>query len=171
MMKRQTRMRIALAGSAVVLAAGLSGCSVISNILGGSQDAPRDDQSGAVTQSSNIDIFSLKVGDCKMADGSNSQVSDTDVVPCTDPHDEEVFYEFKMPDGTFDSTAVDTAAEQCYGQPFTDFVGVASDASTLEVYYLAPTQQTWDKLNDRLVQCIITDPAGKTTGSLKGAAR
>ena len=54
---------------------------------------------------------------------------------------------------------------------YTSFIGVAYDDSALEVYPITPTQDTWDQLNDRVVQCVVTDPAGQTTGSLKGSAR
>lgn len=93
------------------------------------------------------------------------------MIPCSKPHDEEVFIEFKMPDGTYDDNAITTEAEKCQGDAFTQFVGIDSSSSSLEVVYLAPTKTTWDEMNDRLIQCIITDPAGQTTGSLKGAAR
>lgn len=167
----KTRTRLAMAGSAAILAVALSGCSVIDGILGGKGDAPRDEESGQVTESSNIDIFSLKVGDCKMASGTG-MIEDTDVVPCDQPHDEEVFFEFKVDDGEFDDAAITAAAEtQCYGQPFTDFVGLDYNSSSLDAAYISPSKDTWEQLNDRVVQCIIADPAGQTTGSLKGSAR
>lgn len=162
--------RVAVVGSALVLAAGLSGCSVIGSILGnGGGDAPRDDKA-QVTRSSSIGIFNLKLGDCKMSD-SGTTVSDTDVVPCDKPHDEEVFYEFKLPDGEYDSAAIDKEVEKCAGDAFTTFIGIAYDDSTLDVAYMTPTKDTWEEMNDRLVQCIVSDPAGQTTGSLKGSAR
>ena len=161
--------RVAIAGSAAVLVVGLSGCSMLSGLLGGG-GAPRDDKNGQVTQSANIDIFNLKVGDCKLKD-SGTQISDTDVVPCSQPHDEEVYYEFKLADGQYDSSVIDTEVEKCAADAFTSFIGIAYDSSTLDVSYMTPTKETWDKMNDRLVQCIVSDPAGQTTGSLKGAAR
>ncbi|MDR6868288.1 hypothetical protein J2Y69_002902 [Microbacterium resistens] len=168
----KTRTRLLMAGAAAILAVGLSGCSAIQGILGGgSNDAPRDDKSGEVTESAKIDIFSLKLGDCLMATGTATQISDANVVPCEQPHDQEVYYEFKLEEGAYDEATVNTAAEQCYGQPFTDFIGVPFDSSSLEAYYLSPTKETWEQLNDRLIQCLIADPAGQTTGTLKASAR
>ena len=162
--------RVAVVGAAVMLAAGLSGCSVLNSVLGnGGGDAPRDDKS-KVTESSSIGIFNLKLGDCKMSD-TGTTISDTDVVPCDKPHDEEVFYEFKLADGEYDSAAIDTEVEKCAGDAFTTFIGVAYDTSSLDVSYMTPTKETWTEMNDRLVQCIVSDPAGQTTGSLKGVAR
>ena len=54
MYDRPLLRRAALVGSALMLAAGLSGCSALDSILGTGGDAPRSDQSGEVTASSNI---------------------------------------------------------------------------------------------------------------------
>lgn len=171
MMKMRTRRALALAGSAVALSVALTGCSALNGILGGGAgDADRDEDTGQVTESANIDIFALKLGDCKMASASGL-IEDADVVPCDQPHDEEVYYEFTMKDGEFSEEDVDTASQECIGDAYTSFIGVAYDDSALEVYPITPTQDTWDQLNDRVVQCVVTDPAGQTTGSLKGAAR
>ncbi len=171
MMKMRTRRALALAGSAVALSVALTGCSALNGILGGgSGDADRDEDTGQVTESANIDIFSLKLGDCKMASASGL-IEDADVVPCDQPHDEEVYYEITMDDGEFSEENIDAASQECIGDAYTSFVGVAFEASVLEVYPITPTQQTWDELNDRVVQCVISDPDGQTTGSLKGAAR
>lgn len=171
MMKLRTRRALALAGSAAALTLALTGCSALEGILGGgSADADRDEETGQVTESSTVDIFSLKLGDCKMA-SETGLIEDADIVPCDQPHDEEVYYEIKMDDGEFSEEAIDTASQECIGEPFTTFVGIGFNESALDVYPITPTQQTWDELNDRVVQCVISDPAGPTEGSLAGAAR
>ena len=170
-MKMRTRRALALAGSAVALSIALTGCSALNGILGsGSGDANRDEESGQVTESANIDIFSLKVGDCKM-ESPSGLIQDADVVPCAEPHDEEVYHEITMDDGEYSEDAINTASEECIGNAYTQFVGVSYDQSTLEVYPITPTKDTWEQLDDRLVQCVIVDPAGQVEGSLKGAAR
>lgn len=166
MMKSRTRRAFALVGAAAAMSLALTGCSALNSILG-SGDAQRDEETGEVTEGSNIDVFSLKVGDCMMASESGL-IEDVDVVPCGEAHDEEVYYEIKMDDGDFDSTAVDDASQECIGDAFTSFIGVAYDSSSLEVYPITPTQDTWDQLNDRIIQCVVYNPAGQTTGSLSG---
>ncbi|MFK0400924.1 hypothetical protein ACIQTT_01200 [Microbacterium sp. NPDC090225] len=171
MMKPRTRRALALTGAAVAVSVALTGCSTINNILGGgSADADRDEETGQVTEGSNIDIFNLKLGDCKM-ESPSGLIQDADVVPCDEPHDEEVYYEITMADGEFSEADVDAASQECIGDAYTSFVGIAYEESALEVYPITPTQETWDQLDDRIVQCVIIDPAGQTTGSLKGAAR
>ncbi len=171
MMKMRTRRALALAGSAVALSVALTGCSALNGILGGGAgDADRDEETGQVTESANIDIFALKVGDCMM-EAPSGLLEDIDVVPCAEPHDQEVFHEITMDDGDFSEEAIDAASQECIGDAYASFVGVAYETSTLEVYPITPTQQTWDELNDRVVQCVISDPAGQIEGSLEGAAR
>lgn len=171
MMKMRTRQTLLLAGSALALSVALTGCSTIGNLLGGGPaDADRDDETGQVTESQNIDVFALKVGDCKMTSASGL-IEAVDVVPCAEPHDEEVYHEFKMDDGDFSEEAVDAASQECVGEAYTEFVGVTWDESALDVYPITPTQDTWEQLNDRVIQCVISDPAGPVEGSLEGAAR
>lgn len=171
MMKLRTRRALALAGTAVALTIALSGCSAINNILGGApQDADRDEETGEVKEDANIDIFALKVGDCKMS-SATGLIESADVTPCDQPHDEEVFWEFPMPDGEFSDADVDAASQECIGEPFTTFVGVAYDASVLTVYPITPTKETWEQMNDRIIQCVVLEEGVQTTGTLAGAAR
>ena len=66
MMKTGAKRTLALAGSAVVLSLALSGCSVLNGVLGGGNDAPRDEDDQVIEETS-IDVFALKVGDCMPA--------------------------------------------------------------------------------------------------------
>ncbi len=170
MMKMRTRRVLAVAGSAAALSLALSGCSVLNGIIGGG-DAQRDDD-GNVTEESNIDIFSLKVGDCLPESSmSGGETSDTDVVPCSDSHAYEVYYEFDLADGEFPgSDAIQAEVEAECLPAFTDFIGLEYASSTLDITWYEPTTESWDA-NDRLVQCLVYDPAGDVEGSLEGAAR
>jgi hypothetical protein len=171
MMKLRTRRALALAGSAVALSIALTGCSTISNLISG--DAPRDEETGEVTEESNIDIFSLKVGDCMPASDTTGEMQDADVVPCTEPHADEIFYEFELPEGDLPSDADIQAAVETECVPaFTEFVGLDYQESTLDFWWISPTADGWEQADDRLVQCAIYDPADDAlTASLEGAAR
>lgn len=172
MIKLRTRRALAFTGSAIALTVALSGCSALGNLVGGGNDAPRDDETGEVTEESNIDIFSLKVGDCMPTSEDSGEMSEADVVPCDQPHADEIFYEFELADGEFpgeDEIQAEVEAE-CI-PAFDEFVGLSYDESSLDFWWISPTEQSWDQANDRLVQCAIYDPAGDVTGSLKGAAR
>ncbi|MBF4562638.1 septum formation family protein [Microbacterium sp. VKM Ac-2870] len=157
----------ALLLSTVVL---LGGCSTISNLIGGEQ-AVRDADTGQVTESGKADAFTIKIGDC-FNDQSASTITDVPAVPCSDPHDNEVYHEVTMPDGEFPGdSAITDAAEKGCGEAFASFIGIPAENSTLSFSYLTPTRDGWEGANDRLISCIAYDPAGKVTGTLAGAAR
>lgn len=174
MIMTRKKRALALAGSAVALSLALSGCSALNGILGGN-DAQRDDE-GNVTEGSNVDVFSLKVGDCMPATDASGEITDVDVVPCSEPHTDEVFYEFELADGDLPSDDEIQAEVEAECVPaFTEFVGTDYYESTLDFWWMTPTEETWTQANDRLVQCIIYQPdeAGTDSveieGSLEGA--
>ena len=102
----------------------------------------------------------------------STMVSEIPVVPCSDPHDYEVYHEVEMPAGDFPGDeAITTQAEADCTAQFATFIGLPYDQSSLYFSYLTPTQQSWDDAGDRLIQCIVTDQATQTTGTLAGAAR
>ncbi|GAB3599023.1 hypothetical protein GCM10027408_17610 [Microbacterium tumbae] len=171
-MKMRTRRALALAGSAAALSLALTGCSVLNGIIGGGGDAPRDDDNN-VTEESNIDIFSLQVGDClPETDMNGGETSDTDVVPCDEAHSYEVYHEFDLADGDYPgSDAIyDQAVSECT-TAFEAFIGISWDDSSLDFTWYEPTEASWGQANDRLVQCLVYDTAGSVKGSLKGVAR
>jgi hypothetical protein len=147
----------------VVAAAVLTGTA-----CGG--DAVRSDESGEVTQAGDVDVFELSVGDC-LEEGPEGSVTDVQVVPCSEEHDQEVYAEFSLPDGEWagqEETEV-AVEEGCYDR-FADFVGVAYEESELDFAYVMPTEESWAD-GDRVVHCTVFDPAGPVTGSLADAGR
>ncbi|MEG9227128.1 septum formation family protein [Aeromicrobium sp. Sec7.5] len=135
------------------------------------------DESGEVTErNDDASVFEIQVGDCyNFPDDSatSSEVETLSAVPCADPHQAEAYHEVELEGDEFPGTpAVEEQADaECLAE-FETFVGAAYDTSTLEFTYLAPTEASWDQLDDRLVSCLIVDPANpEVTGSLEGAAR
>ncbi len=116
------------------------------------------------------DVFSLAVGDC--VDGTSvGAVTDVPTVACAAPHDLEVFYDFDLTGGAYpgDSVVSDAAKAGCEAQ-FDSFVGLTYADSALDFTEYTPTADSW-RSGDRTVSCVIGDPNGKTTGTLRGAAR
>jgi hypothetical protein len=147
---------VAIAGLLVV---GLGACS----------DDPERDESGAVTEGGDESVFEIAVGDC-MTDSATGQVSDLPVVPCTEPHVGEVYHTYEVPGDTFPGDFSQVTTEQCEGPAFQEYVGVAYQQSAFVYTTLEPTAQSWEQGDHELV-CVLTDPAGNTTGSLRGANR
>jgi hypothetical protein len=153
----------ALLGTAAIaglLVVGLGACS--------DDDAERDD-SGAVTEGGDESVFDIAVGDCLTDQSTSGEVSDVPVVPCDQPHSSEVFHTYQVPGDDFPGDFTQITTEQCM-PAFQEFVGVPSEQSALQVTTLEPTAETWEQ-GDRELVCIVVDPAGNVTGSLRGANR
>ena len=166
-MTPQSFTRRLMTGLAVTLstAALLSGCSMISDLI--PQNATRDSETGVVTEPGDISVFALKEGDCL----NDVTDMDTDVptVPCDQPHDWEVYKNVTMTEEEFpgDEAVAAFADEQCNTE-FEAFIGVAYGSSIYENNYYVPNADSWEQLGDRLVSCLVGDPAAQVTGSLRG---
>lgn len=165
-----TRALVALA--AVAVAIPLSGCSMVRDLVGGPAPQPeRDETTQEIVEEGDADVFALQVGDC-MNEVTEELVSEVPVVPCDQPHDEEVFFDLSLEGDEYpgDDDVQTQADEACLAQ-FEPFVGLAYDTSTLDMYAYRPSQESWESLDDRVVSCVIYDPAGQVTGTLAGTAR
>lgn len=156
---------------AALAVSALSGCTTISTLYKAygpdSQPAPVPTRTFSASG-----LVVLKLGNCldkaKLEDGDK----ETDpFISCTKPHDLEVFSHFAIKGDEYPSveTIVSDAAARC-AKSFTKFVGVDFGISALDFLYYYPTQSSW-AAGDRMVDCAIFDPDGKTTGSLKHAGR
>lgn len=160
-----TRLRPALLAVAVLL---LTGCTDLSLA------PPEDAAGGSVTRVGSGEVDQLTVGDCiTVVDGDLH--SGFDPVPCTAPHDWEVYLDLEIAgrpqhsDDIDDTDAVVAAAEEGCGaalRPFLDLPDTATSA--LGYTYLVPDGSA-DR--GRVVRCLIGDMNGPVTGSLAGAAR
>ena len=141
-----------------------------------SMQADRD-ASGAIIEQGNVDAFTIRLGDCfnntdSLGTDESGEVSSLPGVPCSEPHDNEVYAVFDVTFGSFpgDEQMADAAFEQCLAR-FEDFVGTTYDVSTLDITALYPSGQSWKMQNDREVVCAIYDMnGGKLTGSSKDSA-
>ncbi|KRC63129.1 hypothetical protein ASE14_04985 [Agromyces sp. Root81] len=165
-----TRALVSLA--AVAVAIPLAGCSIVSDLVGGPASQPeRDETTQEIIEEGDADVFALKVGDC-MNEVTEELVSEVPVVPCDQPHDEEIYFDLTLEGDTYpgDDVIQTQADEACLAQ-FEPFVGLAYDSSALGMYAYRPSEDSWDQMGDRVVSCVIYDPAGQVTGTLAGAAR
>lgn len=116
----------------------------------------------------------LAVGDCFDAptlDGGT--VSDVQHHPCTEAHTGEVFAVVTNP-ATSDAAYPDQPARIAFAgdacaAPFLTYVGIAMDASTLDIRYFGPTSEGWGK-GDRTFTCYVNSDAAVTT-SIKGSKK
>jgi hypothetical protein len=169
--RRMLTRALALLAAAAV-AVPLAGCSVVRELLpgGGAPQPQRDETSQEIVEEGQADVFALRVGDC-MNEVSEKLVSEVPVVPCDQPHDEEVYFDYTMEGDEYPGDdAIQTDADTNCSAQFDAFVGLAYDSSTLDFYAYRPSEESWTQLDDRIVSCVIYDPAGQVTGTLAGAA-
>jgi len=159
--------RLALA--ALLASLALTGCS-------DEPEATRDD-TGAVATEGSVDAFDVAVGDCvndpEGIDSEEGAVFDSiEAVPCDEPHDNEIYHQFDLPDGDYpgDDAVFEAAGVECEEQ-FESFIGVSFEESALDIAPITPTKESWELDDDRTATCAVYDPAGPVTGTLEGSKR
>ena len=177
-------LSVAIVGSALAGAVALVtlGLTAAVEAGGGSTPAPSPSASAAPTSATDpsdiegaemVAFEDLAVGDClPYVDYTDvDQIYELPVVPCDQPHTDEVFYIFEVEDGEFpgDSALQETAWDGCLAQ-FESFVGLTYEQSELDFYSYQPTKGSWNRADDRAIQCIVYSYED-VTGSLQGAAR
>lgn len=176
--------------AAVLLAAALSGCSLqqLADLV---PHAETRDDDGSITAGGTTDVFTLRQGDClddaptaaaneqdaadahpaSDDDTRGRQVGDVSTVPCSEPHDFEVYATPTLTGDDFPGDdAVDAQADDLCGRAYGPFVGFDYQDSIYDYQGYKPTSDSWST-GDRTVDCIIGDPAGTTVGSLAGIGR
>jgi hypothetical protein len=119
---------------------------------------------------------SLVVGDCIDAVDGDLAVG-LDSVPCTEPHDWEVYTDLSVTDanvaaGDSAPNALIAAAEEGCGAAFLPFLGLGpAKTFSLGYTYLIVEDAAGIGPGDRHVHCLIGDLGGPVIGSLAGAAR
>ncbi|WP_164545151.1 septum formation family protein [Antribacter gilvus] len=132
---------------------------------------PARDESGAATAAAVVDVFMIDVGDCLDASVLTAEVSSVPLVPCSHPHDSEVYAITELV-GDYhpgDAVVAATADTFCSDQ-FEEFVGLPTAGSVLSYLALQPSEQSWISRDDRLVQCLVTSTE-PVTGTMAGIAR
>ena len=120
------------------------------------------------------DPFTMEVGDCfNDTEMGVNEVTEVPAVPCSIPHDNEVYALFDLAAGPFPGDAqVDAIAGQgCY-ERFEDAIGRSYDESEIAFISMYPTEDSWAGIGDREVVCIAYHMEyEKLTGSVLGSGR
>ena len=128
---------------------------------------------GAACDSGRTSVLELGVGDCFNDEDLEAEViTVVPTVPCSEPHDNEVYFAYEMTEATHPGrqAALDAADRRCF-DAFEPFVGKDYFESDLDFFSMVPTQESWDQ-GDREVLCsIYAVDLSKLTGSMRGAQR
>lgn len=138
-------------------------------------DANRDD-SGEIVGGGDLGVMTLQVGDCfNDSGGLEDVVFDVAAVPCTEPHDNEVFAVQTLPSGLSSGEFPGNDALQaesydyCSGAVFGDYVGTPYLDSALDVFTLTPTAESWEQGDRDFVCALYRVDLGKLTGTARGS--
>ncbi len=137
---------------------------VIAAIL---DDVERD-PSGEITAAGTVAIDNLAVGDCvESVDNEGSHMS-VDVVPCDEPHDNEVFARFDVPgDAWPGEEAVEADAEAGCWDALLEYAPTAYDDPDVTLFHFYPTALSWAD-GDREIICLTEYLDGPRVGSIEG---
>ena len=135
------------------------------------------DASGAIVEQGNLGAFTIRLGDCfdntlAFESDEAGEVSSLPGVPCSGPHDNEVYAVFDVDHAEFpgDEQMAEDAFGACYAR-FEAFVGIEYESSTLDIAALYPSTESWALQSDREVICAVYDMNGaKLTGSAEGSS-
>ena len=133
---------IATAGVAVAAALGISSM------------AQRND-AGEIMAAGTVDAFEVRVGDC-FDDGAfaSEDVSEVPGVPCSDPHDNEVYAAFDLTGEWPGAESVEEQAYQgCY-ERFAAAIGMSYEESIIDYTVIYPSEGSWQERGDREVLCV-----------------
>jgi len=106
------------------------------------------------------DVASLAVGDCIDLPANDTNITDVQKQPCTNPHDAEVFLNLTDPAGgdapyPGQSHFQDLATSQCLPAA-SAYLGVDFDQrQDLDAGYLYPTTDSWEDHDDRGLTCYM----------------
>jgi Septum formation len=139
-------------------------------IYSAATEADRDG-TGTIVDEGSVNAFEVRVGDCFDDSGDSTEITSLPGVPCSEPHDNEAFAVFDVTIATYPAGdgMWDLATNSCM-ERFESFVGKDYESSSLDIFTLYPTSESW-KQNDREVVCAVYDVnANKLVGSAKGLA-
>ena len=157
---------VAIAGLALVIL----GAACTTNV------ARSDD--GVIEERGRLSVFDMRVGDCfddpSNLDDGGVVLDSVQAVPCSEPHDNEVYAVFDVPGPSGASYPGDEeiyfdSVGRCVDR-FAGYVGIDYDQSLLVVDPITPTKDSWERDGDREIVCFLYDiNLAKLEGSMQGS--
>ncbi len=171
---RAGRLRLRL-GSLAAAGCLVGGCGLL-----GGEDPQRDettrDEAGQIIEGGEVGVNALKLGDC-FNDTDNPvdtetnavDVSMVEAVPCSEPHDNEVYYLGALPDTPYPGADLvdEVVLDQCL-TVFEAFAGISYEESRLDIGRIFPSEANWAD-QDRGYICLVFDvDRQQLEGSMRG---
>lgn len=147
-------------------------CAVTLITMSGLACSPAErSDTGEIESAGALDAFAMRVGDCyDDRTFEADEVADVPGVPCSSPHDNEVYAVFDVALEKWPGLARvnEIADEQCL-ERFPAAIGTSYEESVLYITNLVPTQGSWERGGDREIICVAYHmDLDKLTGSVLG---
>lgn len=128
---------------------------------------PERNAAGEITDPGTVTATELTSGDCVNGVRDGASVTTLPAVPCTEPHEAEIFavFSLRLTEWPGDEAVLDEAEKGCE-QRIGGYEAAMMDDQTLELMFLHPSVESW-RGGDHEVTCMVMDPKGKRTGSLR----
>jgi hypothetical protein len=167
---RRRRLGAAAPICLLLLAGTLAAC--------GDDDDVSRGEDGRVEEAGDVSVFELLPGDCMTPpERVSTSVGTVRVVPCDEPHTQEVFalLEFGPLDDDADDfpgdDGVEAFAEAACIEPFVEYVEIDYVDSALFITFLLPTVRSWTEEGDREIVCIAQTAGEPLEESVEGSGR
>ena len=115
----------------------------------------------------------LKTGDClDLPDDTDLQagfeITSAQTVACSESHDAQVIGEQELDGEEYPGeAAIQEIADDFCVTEFESFTGVPLSQSALDVFPLIPTEESWDKADDRTLLCIAVNMTKQVTDTFE----
>ena len=156
---------LAIAG--LVLSTGWLVLAIVAVIAVGVGGATRSASTGKIVSRGHLPAFSLATGDCFNNPAGARSVTSVTAIPCTQPHNAQVFAQFKLTGSDFSypgaTAVVRLASDGCHAR--TGSVSKAKTTSAMTIRILFPQENGWI-IGRRTVSCLIVNPTADLTSSL-----
>jgi putative regulator of septum formation/uncharacterized protein DUF4190 len=115
-----------------------------------------------------IPTTALQPGDCVNNLQDSTEVQSLPGVPCTQPHEGEVFAVFELPAGDYpgDAAVGEQITNECVARLSSYSSSANQHSGNLRLVTIYPLEQDWNRGN-RGVVCIAAAASGTSTGSIK----
>ena len=131
-------------------------------------------EDGQIIQAGVVSAFEVRVGDCFDDEAfSSEEIEEIPAIPCTEPHDNEVYATFDLPGDAWpgEEEVEVMAGEGCYAR-FEASIGETYENSVIDLTTMYPSSSSWERGGDREVVCIAFDMnLKKLTGTVIGSGR
>ena len=121
------------------------------------------DEDGVVVSAGSWSVFDVRPGDC-MSEGSAGDTDMVPLVPCDEPHGQEVFAVIDYAEQSYPgSGALAAFGDMACSTALGDFSDQVPEGVPFS--YLMPSETTWQENNDRAIVCVLIFPGGQAVGS------